>query len=126
MIKTKRINNLLAVSAFVTTLAAAPAFAQGGTSPAAPSPMVAPPAAKEMAVKTLDDAGITAKVKEAFAADSELKGLEIKVETMKGEVQLTGKVNTKAEEEKALALTKKVEGVKSVKNSLTINTPEKK
>ena len=136
MVTTKRMTNILTAAAFAAVLAASPAFAATAPStpsaPPAPNPLVMAPSAEtavkpkaDMAIKQIDDAAITVKVKEALAADPELKALEIKAETNKGEVHLTGKVNTKEEEEKALSLTKKVEGVKSVKSSLTLNTPAK-
>jgi osmotically-inducible protein OsmY len=53
-------------------------------------------------------------------SDADLKSLEINVETYKGVVQLSGFVSTRAESEKAAALARSVEGVKSVKNDIRL------
>jgi len=45
----------------------------------------------------LDDAGITAKIKAAFAEDKWVKGRDISVRTDHGVVDLTGTVNSKDE-----------------------------
>ncbi len=129
---TKRMTRLLAASALMVSLAAVPAFAATTPTPAtavpapAPAPTVAPSApVEEKGDVDLHDLRITGEVKEAFAADKELKSLDIKVETVDGDVHLTGKVHTKDQEEKALSLAKKVDGVKSVKNGLTVEAATK-
>lgn len=68
---------------------------------------------------TLADAAITTKVKTAMLADSEVKGLQINVDTVGGVVTLTGTVDNKTNIDKAVSLTKGIEGVKSVENKLT-------
>nr|MBA3506220.1 BON domain-containing protein [Betaproteobacteria bacterium] len=65
------------------------------------------------------DSAITAKVKTAMLADSDVKGLQINVETVNGVVTLTGSVDNKSHIDKAMSLTKGIEGVKSVENKLT-------
>jgi len=69
----------------------------------------------------LDDAGITAKVKAAFAEDKWVKGRDISVRTDKGVVDLTGTVATKAASERATDLATHVHSVKAVHNNLTID-----
>ena len=64
----------------------------------------------------LDDAGITAKVKAAFAEDKWVKGRDISVRTDNGVVDLTGKVNSKDEANRATDLATKVTGVRAVHN----------
>ncbi|MES2297136.1 MAG: BON domain-containing protein [Pseudomonadota bacterium] len=68
----------------------------------------------------VDDTVITTKVKAALFEDPELKAHEINVETFKGNVQLSGFVSTKEEEQKAVEVTKNVKGVRSVKNSMLL------
>jgi hyperosmotically inducible periplasmic protein len=76
-------------------------------------------AGKKVADKT-DDATTTSAIKMKFAADKTVDAFDINVDTKDGNVTLTGTVNTKAEADKAVALAKSVEGVKSVTPKLTI------
>lgn len=132
MSKTDRLIKALGVSAFLVSLAAAPAVfaaygSAGGTPAGAMGASEGKEMTKEMPAKPMDDAGLTAKVKEGLMADSELKMRDIKVEAMQGTVKMTGMVDSKAEKDKAVALVKKVEGVKEVKDGLTVKgeTPTK-
>lgn len=68
----------------------------------------------------IDDTVITGKVKAALVADPELKATEINVETFKGTVQLSGFVSSADHVPKAVALARKVDGVKSVKNDMVV------
>ncbi len=68
----------------------------------------------------IDDTVITTKVKAAIFNDSSLKSTEINVETFKGVVQLSGFVNSQADINRAVAVARKVKGVKSVKNSMQV------
>jgi osmotically-inducible protein OsmY len=76
--------------------------------------------------QTVDDAAITAKVKTAMAQDSGVKAMEVKVETFKGTVQLSGWVNTPEEKARAEQLAKAVPGVTTVENKITLKTDVKK
>jgi osmotically-inducible protein OsmY len=67
-----------------------------------------------------DDAVITTKVKAAILEEKSLKSTEINVETFKGVVQLSGFVTSKDNIDKAVEVTRKVNGVKSVENSMTL------
>jgi osmotically-inducible protein OsmY len=67
-----------------------------------------------------DDTVITTKVKAAILNEPTLKSAEINVETFKGVVQLSGFVSSPAAESTAIAVTRKVEGVKSVKNDMRL------
>lgn len=69
----------------------------------------------------LDDAGITVKVKAAFAEDKWVKGRDISVRTDKGVVDLTGTVGSKAASERATDLATKVRSVKAVHNNLKVD-----
>lgn len=68
----------------------------------------------------LDDSVLTTKVKTTILGDSRLKLLDISVETFKGVVQLSGFVDTAAAASRAVEVTRKVPGVKSVNNSLIV------
>jgi osmotically-inducible protein OsmY len=80
----------------------------------------APTPTREGTGEYLDDSLITGKVKAALVADPELKATEINVETFKGAVQLSGFVASPDDIPKAIALTRKIEGVKSVKNDMLL------
>ena len=79
-------------------------------------------APKETVGQVIDDSAITTKVKAAILADKALKVNEIKVETYKGVVQLSGFVRQKHDIERAEEVAKQVAGVKSVKNDLQHKT----
>lgn len=70
--------------------------------------------------ETIDDATITTRVKTAFINDPAIGGLRIDVDTFKGVVTLSGRVKTKDEEAKAIALAKSISGVTDVKSTLQI------
>jgi hyperosmotically inducible protein len=72
----------------------------------------------------IDDATITTKVKTAFLTDDYVKGLDIKVETRKGEVQLSGYVDSQQQIDKAVAIAKGIEGVKNVNNEMMVKGGE--
>lgn len=68
----------------------------------------------------VDDVVITTKVRAAILEASDLKVLEIKVETFKGRVQLSGFVHTQAEIDHAGRLARGIRGVTSVVNDIRI------
>ena len=70
--------------------------------------------------ETIDDATITTRVKTAFINDPTVGGLRIDVDTFKGVVTLSGRVKSKDEEAKAIALARSISGVSQVKSTLQI------
>ena len=68
----------------------------------------------------LDDTVVTTKVKSALVADSQIKALQIKVETRKGQVQLSGFADSQAQIDRALTVAKGVQGVTGVENSMSL------
>lgn len=70
--------------------------------------------------ETIDDATVTTRVKTALLNDPDVGGLRIDVDTFKGVVTLSGRVKSKDEEAKAVALTRKVGGVTEVKSTLQV------
>ncbi len=77
---------------------------------------------KESAGEYIDDTAITAGVRAALIAADDLKSSDINIETYRGVVQLSGFVNNQGQIEKAVAVARKQDGVKSVKNDLRIKT----
>jgi len=68
----------------------------------------------------VDDTVITAKVKAAVLNDPTLKVMQINVETFKGEVQLSGFVDSATNVNKAETVARNVKGVVRVKNDLIV------
>jgi osmotically-inducible protein OsmY len=68
----------------------------------------------------IDDSAITTKVKAEIFDESSLKVFQINVETFKGEVQLSGFVDSSQSVTKAGEIAHNVPGVKSVKNNLIV------
>ncbi len=68
----------------------------------------------------IDDTGITTKVKTALLKDDAVKSFEIKVETMKGVVQLSGFVDTADQKHAADMDASSVSGVTDVRNNLIV------
>jgi osmotically-inducible protein OsmY len=68
----------------------------------------------------IDDSVITTKVKAAIFSEPTLKVLQINVETFKGEVQLSGFVDSAQSAKKAGEIAAGVKGVTSVKNNLIV------
>ena len=80
----------------------------------------APTATREGTGEYIDDTVITSKVKAAFAADPNVKATEVKVETFKGTVQLSGFVESRESAQKAVQLARQVKGVKEVRNNTVL------
>ncbi|MGE5855180.1 MAG: BON domain-containing protein, partial [Syntrophaceae bacterium] len=75
---------------------------------------------RESSGEYVDDTAITARVKAAIFDDSSLKVLQINVETFRGEVQLSGFVDSAQSVRRAGEVARGVQGVKSVKNDLIV------
>ena len=71
----------------------------------------------------VSDSWITSKTKIALFADDRVKGREVSVETVKGEVYLRGKVDSEEAKTAAVEVAKGIEGVKNVKNDLQVVPP---
>ena len=68
----------------------------------------------------IDDTVITTAVKSALLTNPEVKSFDLKVETRKGEVQLSGFVDNQGQIDLATAVAKSVNGVKNVQNKMTL------
>ena len=67
-----------------------------------------------------DDPTITTRVKTALINDPVIGGARIDVETVKGVVTLSGRVKSKDEETKAMAVARTISGVAEVRSTLQI------
>ena len=77
--------------------------------------------AQKQAVKRVaSDSVITSKSKANLLAERDFKSSQISVKTYNGVVILSGFVDDELSKEKAEAIVNKVEGVKSIKNSLVV------
>ncbi len=87
---------------------------------AMPAQLLAQDKAKAMEAEESDssqpasDTWITTKVKTDLMATADVPGTTIDVETVNGTVKLAGTVDNKASADKAVAVAKKIKGVKSV------------
>ena len=70
----------------------------------------------------IDDSIITTKVKSKLLADQDIKGFDLKVETHKGDVLLSGFVDNQAQIDHAIMVTRSVEGVKNVDNKVSLKS----
>jgi len=70
--------------------------------------------------KYVDDSVITARVKTALLKEPELKSLDVSVETMRGEVLLSGFVKDETQRQKAMKAAVAVNGVASVKDAMVV------
>jgi osmotically-inducible protein OsmY len=67
-----------------------------------------------------DDAVVTTRVKTIFINDPVVGAARIDVETFEGVVTLSGRVQSKDQEAKAIELARTIRGVKDVKSTLQI------
>ncbi len=70
----------------------------------------------------IDDSIVSASVKAALLADPDIKGFDFKVETRKGEVQLSGFVDKQTQIDLAVTVAGAVTGVKSVQNKVSLQS----
>jgi hyperosmotically inducible periplasmic protein len=77
-------------------------------------------ASQRTAGETIDDAGITARVKAALIDNDQTKARQIDVETFRGEVQLNGFVDSAAERSVATSVARSVDRVVTVTNNLEV------
>ena len=68
----------------------------------------------------IDDSTLTTRIKSKFAADPTVSAMSIQVETMKGEVQLSGFAKSAEERVMAGRLARDVSGVQAVRNDIVV------
>ena len=71
----------------------------------------------------ISESWLTAKTKIALFGDDRIKGGQVSVETVNGEVSLRGKVDSDDAKAAAASIAQAVEGVKSVRNDLQVVPP---
>jgi hyperosmotically inducible periplasmic protein len=76
---------------------------------------------KESTGEYVDDSSLTARVKSALS-DDYYKYPDVKVDTFKGTVQLSGFVDDKSQKDRAGNIAKGVDGVKDVDNNITVKS----
>ncbi|NJO12476.1 MAG: BON domain-containing protein, partial [Gammaproteobacteria bacterium] len=77
---------------------------------------------QQTAGETIDDSVVTARVKAALTGDEVTKARDIKVETYRGVVQLSGFADTHAEKSRATEVARDVDGVQEVRNDIEVQT----
>ncbi|MEB0139061.1 MULTISPECIES: BON domain-containing protein [unclassified Undibacterium] len=103
-----------------TPAPAMPGSESSGTAPMAGAADRSAMPAGESTGQYVDDTAITAGVKAAILNDATLKVTEIKVETMKGTVQLSGIVGSEENIITAVQLARRVKGVVAVNNTMRL------
>jgi len=68
----------------------------------------------------IDDSVITTRVKSALLDHMEVKSFDLKVETRKGEVMLSGFVDNQSQIDRAVAVAQSITGVKSIDNKISL------
>lgn len=65
-----------------------------------------------------EDIIITTKVHEAILDEPSLRPFDINVRTIKGIVELSGLVNSREDMDKAIAIARRIEGIKLIRNDM--------
>lgn len=84
-----------------------------------PEPTAASPAASS-AVANVSDIDVTEHVMTALRQTGSLQGVDITVVTMKGDVRLTGTVDSQAQIDDALRIARAADGAHAIHDELTI------
>jgi hyperosmotically inducible protein len=106
---------LLAVAGATAGLLAVALAACGKPADSSPAPVAATSLGND-----IDDTVVTARVKSALMADPQINSYDFKVETRKGDVLLSGFVDSQAQLDQAVRTTRAVEGVKSIQNNVAL------
>ena len=124
-------------AAYAAALAAAIGFALPGCNKPADTPASTPtstpgasgasgkpgtPASSATIGTEIDDSVVTTRVKSALLNDPDVKSIDFKVETRKGEVLLSGFAASQSQIDRALSVTRAVEGVKGVDNKVSLKS----
>lgn len=73
--------------------------------------------------ENIDDAWISTKVKAKIAADPDINAFNIDVDVLQGVVTLAGEVKTAYAQRRAEEIATRTEGVKDVRNLITVEAP---
>jgi osmotically-inducible protein OsmY len=108
----KRTEHLLLAAAF------AGAMVVGGCNK--PEQASLPMPAASSATGNVADIDVTEHVKTALQRDDALKGFDISVVTLKGDVRLIGVLNSQSQIDEAIKIARAAEGAHTIHNELTI------
>jgi hyperosmotically inducible protein len=75
---------------------------------------------RETAGQDVDDATISTRIRSAYVADPTVSAMQVHVETMRGVVELSGFVDSRKAEDRAVELARGQQGVVSVRDELVI------
>lgn len=106
--------------AFGVTLAAGTAMLVTGCNRQEPVVAAVAAPATTTVGNEIDDTVVTTRVKSALLGDQNVKAFDIKVETRKGVVLLSGFVDTQFQMDHAIAVARAVEGVKGTESGMTL------
>jgi hyperosmotically inducible periplasmic protein len=84
-----------------------------------PEPVVSMPA-PSVAVGNVSDIDVTEHVKTALLQNDLLKGFDITVVTLKGDVRLTGRLDSQAQIDEAIKIARASDGAHTIHDELTI------
>ncbi|MDI6746979.1 MAG: BON domain-containing protein [Rhodocyclaceae bacterium] len=84
-----------------------------------PEPTAVPPPSTTVGT-VIDDSVITTSVRSALLADPDVKSFDLKVETRKGEVQLSGFVDNQMQIDRAIMVARGVSGVTNIDNKMSL------
>jgi hyperosmotically inducible protein len=87
----------------------------------ADKPNISEPPASSLG-NVIDDTVLGTRVKAALMANPQVNSYDFKVETRKGQVLLSGFVNSKAELNLAMDIVKAVDGVKNIQNNVELKS----
>lgn len=85
-----------------------------------PSEATGTPAPSTSVGTEIDDSVITTSVKTALLSDPNIKSFDLKVETRKGVVQLSGFVENQAQVERAMVIARQVPGVTDIESKVDL------
>ena len=109
-----------AISRAITTITILSGCNQQEAVPVATSTRPMSPAPPTTVGTEIDDTIVTSRVKASLVAAQEVKEFDIKVETRKGVVLLSGFVDSQVRLDRVIADTRAVTGVKGVENGMTL------
>lgn len=89
----------------------------GGVLPAEPTAVDKPP---KQAADYVEDAVLTARVKNALLSERSIKAVDISVDTNRSEVALSGRVENEEQRRTALQIASSVQGVARVRDDLKV------
>ncbi|MDD2881033.1 MAG: BON domain-containing protein [Rhodoferax sp.] len=81
---------------------------------------ITPPGSAATVGTAIDDSLLTTRVKAALMDNIDIKSLDIKVETRKGEVMLSGFVDNQAQIDHAVTVARAVPGVQAIDNKVSL------